>query len=335
MDKRDGVLGAYHGWVAELAKHVEQITVICLYEGEHDLPSNVRVYSLGKEKKKKSAFLYVVRFKLLAWNLRNDYDRVFVHMNQEYIFIAGPMWKLLGKPVYMWRNHYAGTWLTDVVALFCKNVFCTSRHAYVAKYQKTKFMSVGVNTERFQVSSSVKREPRSILFLARIAPSKRPDLLVEALGLLLAKGISFVASVYGSPTPADAKYYESIQARAEALGLHNRVRFHAGIPNEEAPAVFAAHDISVNCSPSGMFDKTLFEAAASGCMVLAISEDFAAITDEDLRFEATPESLAARLELLLTTTEERKEELRQHLLAAAAKHSLPTLVQELTDALQY
>ncbi len=299
MDRNDSVLGAYHGWVAELAQSMERVTVICLYEGEHDLPQNVTVHSLGKEKGSVPGFVYAVRFLWLAWGLRREYDRVLVHMNQEYLLIAGWLWKLLGKPIYMWRNHYAGTFLTDVAAAFCTKVFCTSKHSYTAKYRKTELMPVGVDLSRFSAEGTEVREPRSILFLARISPSKRPDLFLEALGLLIARGVSFIASVYGSPAPEDERYYESLKQRADALGLHGRVRFHPGVPNRETPPVYRAHEIFVNCSPSGMFDKTLFEAAASGCMVFAASDDFASLAGEDYRFSSA-EELAQKLERALT-----------------------------------
>ncbi|MDB5264436.1 MAG: hypothetical protein JWN64_7 [Parcubacteria group bacterium] len=274
MDQNDSVLGFSHGWIKALAPFMETITVVCLFEGEHDLPDNVRVFSLGKEDGAKPSYVYALRFLSIVWKMRASYDSVFVHMNQEYILIAGWLWKILGKRIYVWRNHYAGSWLTDIAAAFCAKVFCTSKHSYTAKYHKTVLMPVGIDTSRFYINEQIKREPRSILFFARISPSKRADLFIEALGLLLGKGISFVASVYGSPIPSDIPYYESLQARAEMLGLHDRVRFHPGVPNEKAPAVFNAHEIFVNCSPNGMFDKMIFEAAAAGCRVVAQSQDW-------------------------------------------------------------
>ena len=48
VDLDDPVLGFFHRWIEEFAKHCESISVICLKEGRHDLPDNVHVYSLGK-----------------------------------------------------------------------------------------------------------------------------------------------------------------------------------------------------------------------------------------------------------------------------------------------
>jgi len=53
-----------HGWISELAKYCDHVTVICLREGSRALPNNVRVYSLGKENGKPflGSVVYAVRF---------------------------------------------------------------------------------------------------------------------------------------------------------------------------------------------------------------------------------------------------------------------------------
>jgi hypothetical protein len=49
VDINDPILGFFHRWIEEFAKHCEKITVICLYKGTYNLPNNVKVLSLGKE----------------------------------------------------------------------------------------------------------------------------------------------------------------------------------------------------------------------------------------------------------------------------------------------
>lgn len=330
LDLDDPTLSVYHGWVAALAPHFERVIVICLKEGRHDLPANVRVHSLGKEKGKLSPVTYAARFLSLVWKLRHEYDRVFVHMNQEYILIAGWLWEILNKKAYLWRNHYAGSWMTDLAASTCTKVFCTSKHSYTAKYKKTVLMPVGVDLERFSWNEQVRREPYSILFLARISPSKHPDVLIEALGMLIDKSISFVASIYGSPLPEDEVYYSNLKARVEQLGLRDRVRFHAGIPNEKTPDVYRAYDIFVNCSQSGMFDKTIFEAAASGTLVLASSDDFKALAGDSYYFEGAVQ-LAERLQCLLTYTDAQRSQEVEKLKRIASTESLETLMTRLAS----
>src|SRR5207253_2282516 len=144
----------------------ERVSVICLYEGAHSLPSNVHVYSLGKEKGSAGRWTYALRFLSSIWRLRKEYDAVFVHMNQEYVLIGGLLWKSLGKRIYLWRNHYAGSFLTNVAVWLSDKVFCTSRSSYTARFSKTVIMPVGVDTGLFKSIDAI-RAPRSILSIGR------------------------------------------------------------------------------------------------------------------------------------------------------------------------
>ncbi|HET8581146.1 MAG TPA: glycosyltransferase family 4 protein [Candidatus Paceibacterota bacterium] len=329
MDGRDQALGFFVRWIAELAKHCEQVTVICLKEGGHgELPENVKVLSLGKEEGR-SRIKYVSRLFRYAWRERGSYDAVFVHMNQEYILLAGWFWKLMNKRIYMWRNHYAGSWLTDLAAAFCTKVFCTSKRSYTAKFGKTVFMPVGVDTDRFHPDPAVARLPRSILFLARIAPSKRPDMLLDALGALWNDGIAFTADIVGSPLPADEQYYESLKAKAKELGIAERVQFHGAVSHAEAPQLYQAHQVFVNVSPSGMFDKTIFEAAACGCLTLASSADWTAIAPAEFAAGDTADSLQKALVPLLELDGAAAAKATGPLQTIINMHSLESLARRL------
>ncbi len=330
VDSEDPVLGFFVRWIEEFAKHVETIEVICLKEGKHELPANVRVHSLGKTERSKqkavgSRFVYAIRFILLVWKLRREYDVVFVHMNEEYVLIAGWLWKLLGKRVHLWRNHYAGSYLTDIAASFCTKVFCTSKYSYTAKYKKTVIMPVGVDTERFTPDARVARKPHSILFLARMAPSKRPEMLIDALALLAREGLTFTTTFVGSPLSKDEAYYESLKEKVRSLSLADKVIFLPGVPNSETPDLYRAHEIFVNTSPSGMLDKTLFEAAASGCRVLAASGDWAMLAGQDFSFSPNASALAQQLEKTTAGTHLEKEELRRKLTPIVHSHRLQQL----------
>ena len=337
VDTEDPILGFFVRWLAAFAKHFERIEVIALRVGTYDLPENVRVHSLGKENAGAAEdtiiydsifrrVRYAVRFLRLAWQLRHDYDAVFVHMNEEYVLLAGWLWKLLGKPIYMWRNHYAGSWLTRIAVALSSTVFCTSKHSYTARFKKTKLMPVGIDTERFKPDGSIARVPRSVLFLARIAPSKRVEMLIDALASLARDQVEFTASIVGSPLPEHETYYEALKERARPLGA--RVRFLPGVPNGETPALYRAHAVFVNASPSGMFDKTLFEAAACGCTVLSSSEDFAVLAGPDTYFDSSDE-LAERLTAALERGAERPLE------AIVREHSLEALAVSLATTLKH
>ncbi|HYD92913.1 MAG TPA: glycosyltransferase [Candidatus Paceibacterota bacterium] len=329
VDLDDPVLSVYHEWLVVLAGHFPELEVICLKEGRHILPANVRVHSLGKERGRTIRLQYAIRFLSLVWRLRNRYDRVFVHMNQEYLLLAGWLWQILGKPAFLWRNHHHGSFLTDIAASFCKHVFCTSKHSYTAKYAKTRRMPVGIETERFSKPDNTP-EPHSILFFGRLSPSKRADMFVDALGLLKQRGVLFSASIIGSPLPEHEGYARDLKERITQTGLTEHVAIRPGVPHQEAPSYFHSHEIFVNASPSGMLDKTIFEAAAAGCFILAASDDIRDMVDDSHWFSSASE-LAQRLEVVLRAGVPAVD--RDNLLSFAQGHSLSRLGSALTEVI--
>ncbi len=306
VNVNDPVLGFFHGWVKSLADRIDLVTVICLEAGEYALPANVVVCSLGKETSD-SRFKYLWRFAKYLWQERNNYDAVLVHMNQEYILVAGWWWYLTGKKVFMWRNHHAGNWLTDLAAKFCTKVFCTSKFSFTAKYKKTVLMPIGIDLDLFQLSQSVPRAPRSILFLGRLAPVKKVAVFVEALAILDQRQVSFQASIYGNALPVDQGYALDLAKRAVDADLMSKLNFSSGLAHHLTPAVYQRHELYVNLSSSGMYDKTIFEALASGCLVLAANRNLSGqLDDRQVLTEVSAEALADRLALVFGLSDEVK-----------------------------
>ncbi|MCR4331067.1 MAG: glycosyltransferase family 4 protein, partial [Patescibacteria group bacterium] len=334
VDANDDVLGFFHGWIKEFAKHCEEMTVVALGAGEYDLPKNVRVLSLGKEEEV-SRLTYIIRFYRYLWSERKNYDTVFVHMNQEYILLGGLVWKCLGKKVALWRNHYAGSFFTRIAIMLSDHIFCTSKYSFTARSQKTILMPVGIDTELFKKEDGVVKKPHSILFLARISPSKKPHLIIEALRKVGDKGIDFTADFYGNSLPQDVPYLNSLKEKVKEYSLGDRVTFEKGVPNRETPRVYGAHAIFINASPSGMYDKTIFEAMACESLVLTSNMNLKGNIDDMFLFkEDDEEDLAKQLRNLLAVSFEEKEELGRRLRAfVVSQHSLTLLGDKLIKCL--
>jgi glycosyltransferase involved in cell wall biosynthesis len=325
IDTNDPLLGFFHAWMAELAPHYEHITILALRVGERDLPRNVEVVPLGTIR-----ILRIWRILTLSYRMRDTYDAVLVHMSQEFILLAGWLWKRLYKPVYLWRNHYAGSAATDRAARYCKKVFYTSKYSYTAKYAHAVRMPVGIDTEQFKRLPHVMRDPRGILFLGRLAPSKRPHVLIEALSTLVQKGLTFTAVICGAQAPQDRTYVRELEDMIHMRGLSRLVTIAPGIPQSKTPEMFNQHAIFVNCSPSGMYDKTLFEAAGCECVVIASSKDFAELVDKRFVFaDGSAEDLARVLEAALTMPIINQQGVGVQMRNAAREHSLVHLVSKL------
>ncbi|MDP3962765.1 MAG: GtrA family protein [bacterium] len=306
VNKDDPVLGFFHKWIEGLAKRFDSVVVICLEKGESSLPENVKVLSLGKEERQ-SRLQYLIHFYWYVLTEKRNYDAVFVHMNQQYVVLGSIVWKILKKKIYMWRNHVSGGVMTKIAVRLCDKVFCTSEFSYTARYKKTYIMPVGIDTDTFSRGGGIARNPRSILFLGRIAPIKKPDILGRALAILHEKGVDFTASFYGDPLPQDKEYYESLRSAVVESGISERVSFHPGIKNRETVDVYNAHEVSINLSPSGLYDKTIFEAMACETLILASSKSLYGVVPENFIFkERDAADLANKLEKILDLPQKEK-----------------------------
>jgi glycosyltransferase involved in cell wall biosynthesis len=270
VDKNDTVLGFFHSWIMEFAKHCENVTVVALGVGEYDLPDNVRAFSLGKESGD-SRLKYLWNFYRFILRERNNYDHVFVHMNQEYVLLGGVIWRMLGKRLFLWRNHPQGGYFTDMAVLFSDLVYATSPYSYVKKYhsEKTILMPVGIDTSVFEADAVTTRDTRAILFFGRISPIKRIDLFLNSLVVLKDRGVSCTVHIIGDPhNPGDDTYLASLSDFIKAKGLTEMVKILPGVPNNETPAMYRKYGIVVNMTDVGSFDKTIIEAMSSGMLVL-------------------------------------------------------------------
>lgn len=299
VDLTDPILGFFHGWLEEFAKRYSQLTVICLKHGRSALPANVRILSLGKEAGQ-SKLKYLWRFYTYLWREKKNYDTVFVHMNQEYVLLAGWWWRLTGKKIWLWRNHPLGGWWTRLAVLLADRVFCTSRQSFTAQFKKTEIMPAGINTEHFGQSNCARIGSDSVMYVGRFSAIKKVSLLLEALELLETRKIKFSADLYGGS--GDHFNYRGVAA------------FHPPVPNFKMPMVYNSHQILVNLTPTGSFDKVVLEMMATGGLVLVSNQSFAELWSplESKLFvfkEDDTQDLALKLEALLCLSASEKERL--------------------------
>ncbi|MBX4210686.1 glycosyltransferase family 4 protein [Candidatus Parcubacteria bacterium] len=342
VDRTDDVLGFFHLWLEEFATQFQEVSVICLYRGDYALPENVSVYSLGKEKLEKGTYgmfevlwqriKYVTLFYRLIWQQRTKYDYVFVHMNSEYVIFGAPLWKIFGKRIILWYNHTYGT-LRTKVAMSLSNAVChTSEFSFTAGTKKSHLMSAGIATDVFKKDHTIRKKPHSLLYVGRISAVKNVDVLLRAFNLLIQKKVECTLDIYGDPGPGDQLYFESIKGLALPYERDGLITFHGKIPNSLTPAVYNAHQVLVNLTPRGNFDKTVLEAMSTETVVAVSSPAFASLLPLECRFkERDDEDLAQVLNKLLMLPEYHYTDLgRTFRNSVVQKHDLKKLVKDIS-----
>jgi glycosyltransferase involved in cell wall biosynthesis len=290
IDTEHPILGFFHRWTEEFAAQCEHVHVICLEAGTHSLPANVTVHSLGKEAGG-NKLLYTARFYSLIWKLHHEYDGVFVHMNQEYILLGAPLWKLLRKPFTMWRNHYAGSALTKLAGALCTKVFYTSQASYTATFTNAQAMPIGIDEIVFK-PQPVERPAGSLLYVGRISTPKRVMELVQALKGALPSRPELTLTIVGGTPPGDSGAYEAT-LKAYVAEHDLPVTFAGPTPWGQLPAIYSAHELCINLSPPGMFDKVIGEALACECDIVTTNNDLGYLLGEHVLASASVPQLAA------------------------------------------
>ena len=138
---------------------------------------------------------------------------------------------------------------------------------YRARHPHVMFLPNGVDTSLFapRQASGHSRPPTTLLCVARIDRQKNQMALVEAL----ARHPGFNLRLVGPVTQTD--YREELAARADALGVANRVAFVGALApgSRELVAEYANADVFVLPSRHEPFGIAVLEAWAAGLPVIA------------------------------------------------------------------
>lgn len=114
--------------------------------------------------------------------------------------------------------------------------------------------------------------PLRLINVARIYPrQKGQDILIEALGICVARGLDVRCDFVGSPPDGDHTTLVSLQALAAAHAVSDRVRFLCGRTDVRTPLGDA--DVFVLPSRFEGFGLVLLEAMAVGLPVIAADVD--------------------------------------------------------------
>ena len=159
---------------------------------------------------------------------------------------------------------------------------------------------------------------------------------MAALRRLADWDVDFIANFYGDNLPSDHDWAEALKQDVAGSSLAKYVSFHAGVPNYQTPDIYRSHEVFVNLSSSGMYDKTIFEAMACGCLVLVCNQNLVGKIDDRLIFKEDDfVGLAQKLkELLILDSTEKNRLLCMLQKYVAENHSLELLAKKLTTYLK-
>ncbi|MCH7589806.1 glycosyltransferase [PVC group bacterium] len=234
IHKKDDDLAFVILWIKEFIKQGIDVHVICLEKGDFD--DSFPVYSLGKEEGV-SRLVQVIRFFKLIITLK--YDRVFVHMNMEYVTLGGGYWFLMRKPLYIWYTHYTMHIHLWLAGIFSTRMFAATNQSLPQYNNSPKKIITGHGIDiKYWLSDKLRESPDIFIYnlvsVHRICRSKRLEIGIKALKFLPQE---YNLSIYGRDVEKD--YYEELQNLVKNESLQNRVFFKGPVPMDELKKIYS------------------------------------------------------------------------------------------------
>jgi len=274
-DADDPVLGFTTRWIHALAKQVEFINVITMRTGRVEVPANVRVYSVGKEKGYGEARRMIEFYRCLFQVLRADgVDFCFSHMIPVFTVLAAPLLRSRGISIATWHGHRQVTNILKA-AHYCSDRMITSAPTgYRYKHDKLVIVGQGIDVDLFSPNGTPMEEPPLLLSVGRLSPIKDLGTLIRAVHLLRRRGHPVRCALVGAASETDQPYIDSLQSLVRELELDATVQFAGAVRNEQLVPWYRNCFAHVNLCPTGALDKAVLEAMACERPSLVANEGF-------------------------------------------------------------
>jgi len=333
VDTNHPVLGFFHGWILEFAKHFGEVHVICQLQGDYDFPSHVYVYPMGKEK----GSVKLVQL----WRLYKYYFHIFRRVHPDYVFYhMGNIYNVLGAPFYFWyRNRTKFYWwkthghisfMSRLALYFVDRVYTAIEASFPVKSHKRTVVGHAIDTKLF-VPKVKPPDGVRLLFVGRRSRSKRLEQVVAISKEMMSQGIDFELQIIGGIS--DKEYEKEWQRPLhEDPALAARVKIIDGVRHEQLVSAYQAATIFLNPSDNDGLDKVVLEAMACGTVSLTANRSFATVLDRWGLFMQKGDIVGYvnRIEEILALPPEKYKQLGDELHEyVVANHSLSTITQRI------
>jgi glycosyltransferase involved in cell wall biosynthesis len=343
-DADDPILGFTTRWIAAIAERATSADVITMRAGRIDVPDNVRVHSLGKERgygeARRAALFYRHLLGILS---RQHIDGCFSHMNPLFSVMAGPVLRARRIPLVTWYAHPSLTRTLRLAHRFSNRMVTSLPGAYPYRRDKLTVIGQCIDVSLFAPAAAEAEEDAPaplVLCAGRLSPVKDHATLLRAVALArtrLPSGLRLV--ILGQPAGADSSYPQRLRTLAAELGIEELVEFRPGVPMQELVGWYRRATVCVNLTPVGFGDKVAWESMSCGVPTLVANSDFSATLGDcagDLLFRpGDAEELAGKLLALLARPRAERESIGRYLRSRVKDlHSISALGDKVLHILE-
>jgi glycosyltransferase involved in cell wall biosynthesis len=221
-----------------------------------------------------------------------------------YLTLAAPVCKVFRVPLVLWFAHPRDSISLAIADRLADRVLTSLPLSYPRPSRKLSVLGQGIDVRGFLLPPPPEsRNALWLLAVGRTSPSKGFGTILSAVAELHARGVpAFLRIVGPSTTELELRERTRLQSLISELGLSNAVTVEAAVPHDTIGQHLREADVLVNATVPGSGDKIVFEAMASGRVVVASNPAFGPLLgDSPLSLMYSPgdsSDLASKLQMI-------------------------------------
>ncbi len=319
LDRSSTNLAVAHTWAAELGQRIEAVHVVAARVGDVDLPSNVFVHGLGRERGRSRrstamAFAWVCA-KLIV---RRRVNVALAHMVPAYAVAMSPITRITRTPLVLWYTSHGSTPMLKRANRLMNAAVTASPDSYPIRSDRAFVIGHGIDTKRFRPPAARRQGTGPVIGMAgRLTPLKGFEPGIRALAeLRRAKCPEATLRIAGEPFySSDRSYVDELRDLADRLGVRNAVEFVGAVRGDEMAGFYGSLDVFVNWRAQPALDKTGLEALACATPLVTNNSAYGSVLGElaaEFVVGDSSSELAAGLTRLLGQQAEQRRESVEH-----------------------
>ena len=269
-------------WIERLAQHFDRIDIVTMYEGKHELPANVHVYSAGRDK----GYPLIWRIARFYWLtttvlIKHRPSISFAHMIPEFALLFWPLARLTRTPNILWYAHGHVPRNLKIAHRLVDHVVSSTPQGFRLPSGKVTFIGQGIDASLYGFQPRMVDDTLRMITVGRLAPSKGQDVLIKALARWTQPMKWHITFVGGPTDDNERRFADEVKTLAQNMLPSGSFTFTGRLDAQDIAPLLARSDLSISLGTTGSLDKTIVEAMASGCPVISCNDAFRAIAEAE------------------------------------------------------
>ena len=326
LDRGSTNLAVAHTWAKALAEQAAQVHVIAARVGDVDLPPNVHVRGLGRERgRSRPAAALAFGAAGAQLILGRRVDVVLAHMVPAYAVALWPLSRVTSTKLTLWYASHGLTPMLRRANRVINAAFTASPDSYPIPSERAFVLGHGIDTERFRPPRKRNIGSGPVIGMAgRLTPLKGFEPGIQALAEM--RGGRYPDArlrIAGEPFyPSDQAYVDELKRLADTLGVRNAVEFVGAVHGDAMAEFYGSLDAFVNWRAQPALDKTGLEALACATPLITNNGAYRGVLGEhssDFLVGNSSHALAAGLDRLMSLGADSRQAVIERLRTSVTK----------------